>query len=80
MPLHGKQRETPFCALMAERSRTCAACLRMQETLARAAMAGPCTLTCAYGLCETAVPVKLGRETVGFLETGQVMRHKPTTS
>ena len=78
LPLHGKRRENPFCAMMAEKSRTCAACLQMQEKLAQSAAAGPCTMTCAYGLCEMAVPVKLGTQTIGFLQTGQVMRQKPT--
>ncbi len=80
LPLHGKRRENPFCAIMAEKSRTCAACLQMQERLAQSAMEDPCTMTCAYGLCETAVPVKLGAETIGFLQTGQVMRQKPTAA
>jgi AraC-like DNA-binding protein len=80
LPLHGKRRENPFCALMAEKSRTCAACLQMQEKLAQSATDSPCTMTCAYGLCETAVPVKLGEQTIGFLQTGQVMRQKPTAA
>jgi YesN/AraC family two-component response regulator len=37
-------------------------------------------MTCAYGLSETAVPVRLGNETVGFLQTGQVMPQKPTAA
>ena len=64
LTLHGKRRENPFCAMMAEKSRSCAACLQMQEKLAQGATDGPCTLTCAYGLCETAVPVKLGAQTI----------------
>jgi AraC-like DNA-binding protein len=80
LPLHGRRRENPFCALMAEKSRTCSACLQMQEKLAQSAASGPCTMTCAYGLCEIAVPVKLGAQTLGFLQTGQVMRQKPTAS
>jgi AraC-like DNA-binding protein len=78
LPLHGKRKENPFCAMMAEKSRTCAACLQLQEKLAQSAMRDPATATCAYGLCETAVPVKLGQETIGFLQTGQVLRQKPT--
>src|SRR5436190_6688365 len=78
LPLHGKRRENPFCAMMAEQSRSCAACLQMQEKLAKSAADGPCTMTCAYGLCETAVPVKLGTQNIGFLQTGQVLRQKPT--
>jgi AraC-like DNA-binding protein len=80
LPLHGKRRENPFCAIMAETSRTCAACLQMQEKLAQSATEGPCTMTCAYGLRETAVPVKLGAQTVGLLQTGQVMCQKPTVA
>ena len=37
-------------------------------------------MVCAYGLCETAVPVQLGAQTIGFLQTGQVMRQKPTVA
>jgi AraC-like DNA-binding protein len=78
LPLHGKRNENPWCAMLAEKSRTCAACLQMQEELAKAAHSGACTITCSYGLTETAVPIKLGTETVGYLQTGQVMRKKPT--
>ena len=78
--LHGQRKENRFCALMAERSRTCAACLQMQECLAKAAANGPGIATCAYGLCETAAPVKLGSETIGYLQTGQVLCQKPTTA
>ncbi|HRI12627.1 MAG TPA: AraC family transcriptional regulator [Verrucomicrobiota bacterium] len=80
LPLHGKRHENPFCALMASASRTCAACLQTQERLAQAATEGPYTMTCSYGLCETAVPVKLGAATIGFLQTGQVMRQKPNAA
>jgi len=80
IPLHGKRKENGFCAIMAEKSRTCAACLQMQEKLAQNACNEPASITCAYGLCETAVPVKLGSQTIGFLQTGQVMRQKPTES
>src|ERR1051325_5788794 len=80
LPLHGKRKENPFCAMMAAQSRTCAACLQLQEKLAQSAMHETATTTCAYGLCETAVPVKLGSQTIGFLQTGQIMRQKPSTA
>ena len=78
LPFHGRRKENTFCALMAAKSRSCAACLQLQDNLTLDAMNGPATRTCAYGLCETAVPVKLGTQTIGFLQTGQVMRQKPT--
>jgi AraC-like DNA-binding protein len=80
LPLHGKRKENRFCAMIARKSRACAACLQMQEKLGESARNEPATMTCAYGLCETAVPVKLGEETIGFLQTGQVLREKPTAS
>lgn len=80
LPLHGKKKENAFCALMSEKSRTCASCLQMQERLCQSAATEAVTLTCNYGLCETAVPVRLGSEIIGFLQTGQVMRQKPTRS
>src|SRR5947199_2046487 len=60
LPLRGKRNENPFCALMAGKSRACAACLQMQQKLSDAAKDAPQTLTCAHGLCDTAVPVRLG--------------------
>ena len=78
LPFHGQRKENAFCALMAEKGRTCLACLQLQEKLTHAARLEPATRTCAYGLCESAVPVKLGPQTIGFLQTGQVLRQPPT--
>ena len=78
LPFRGKRKENAYCALMAGQSHTCAACLQLQAKLAQDALHEPATRTCAYGLCETAVPVKLGPRTIGFLQTGQVMREPPT--
>lgn len=78
LPLHRKRQENPFCAIMAEKSRSCSACLLMQEQLVKTALNEAATVTCSFGLCETAVPVKLGNETIGLLQTGQVMKQKPT--
>jgi len=35
---------------------------------------------CPNGLCDTAVPVRLGDRLIGFLQTGQVFRKRPTES
>jgi len=78
LPHHGKKHENGFCALMAEKSRSCAACLRLQQDLADRAQHEAKTLTCELGLCDTAVPVRLGDKLIGFLQTGQVFRKKPT--
>ena len=38
------------------------------------------TVTCQVGMCDTAVPVRLGERLIGFLQTGQVFRRTPTQS
>ena len=78
LPLHGKRNESPFCAIMAERSRTCGSCLAVQERLAGAATQEPATMVCPAGLRETIVPVRLGERLIGFLQTGQLFRKKAT--
>ena len=78
MPHHGKRNESPFCDLMAQKSRACAACLQVQERLAELAAKEAHTVACPAGLCDTAVPVRLGERLIGFLQTGQVFRKKPT--
>jgi len=73
-----KKRENPFCALMAGHSRSCAACLRVQEQIAANPAVSAKSVTCFAGLCDTAVPLRLGQDLIGFLQTGQVLLKKPT--
>jgi AraC-like DNA-binding protein/ligand-binding sensor protein len=76
---HGNRRnENPFCAMMAQTNRTCAACLEVQQQTVDEATDGPATVTCFAGLSDTAVPIKLGERRVGFLQTGQVALKKPS--
>jgi AraC-like DNA-binding protein/ligand-binding sensor protein len=78
LPLRGKRNENPFCGLMAQKSRSCAACLQTQQKLAETARDEAQSVVCAHGLTDTAVPVRLGDKLIGFLQTGQVFRKKPT--
>jgi AraC-like DNA-binding protein/ligand-binding sensor protein len=78
LPLHDKRHENPFCRMLAEKSRACAACLQTQEKLSECASHEPGTVACAVGLTDTAVPVRLGDRLIGFLQTGQVFRKKPS--
>jgi AraC-like DNA-binding protein/ligand-binding sensor protein len=78
LPHRGKRHENPFCAMMADKSRSCASCLRLQQRLSDQAQRGAHSLTCELGLCDTAVPIRTGERLVGFLQTGQVFRKKPT--
>lgn len=78
LPHHGKKFENPFCDMMAQKSRACAACLQTQQQLSETATHEAKTVTCQAGLCDTAVPVRMGDQLIGFLSTGQVFRKKPT--
>jgi AraC-like DNA-binding protein/ligand-binding sensor protein len=80
LPHHRQRGENPFCAMMAAKSRACAACLQVQQKLATSARHDAQSETCQVGLCDTAVPVKLGGNLVAFLHTGQVFRRKPTAA
>lgn len=75
---HNQRNENPFCALMAQNNRSCAACLEVQQQAVDAAQESPATVTCFAGLCDTIVPIRLGAKTVGFLQTGQVALKKPS--
>jgi len=76
----GKKNENPFCALLAERPATLAVCLQAHEEMIRHTGDLPHTVICPFGLTETAVPIKLGQRTIGYLRIGQVLRHTPARS
>ena len=78
LPHHGKRNEGAFCCLISEKSRACASCLSVQEKLSELAAQEPHTIGCPNGLSDTAVPVRLGDRLIGFLQTGQVFRKKPS--
>ncbi len=37
----------------------------------------PRTLHCFAGLCESAIPVRVGEKVIAFLQTGQILLHRP---
>jgi AraC-like DNA-binding protein/ligand-binding sensor protein len=80
LPHHRQRSENPFCAYLATKSRACAACLQVQQKLSENARHEPASETCQVGMCDTAVPVRLGGNLVAFLHTGQVFRRKPTAA
>jgi AraC-like DNA-binding protein len=78
LPNHGDKKGSPFCALMAQSNRSCSACLQMQQKIEEQAQLEPKTLKCFAGLCDSAVPVRVGENLVAFLHTGQIFLHTPT--
>jgi AraC-like DNA-binding protein len=78
LPNQGKANENPFCALLAQKGRSCGECLNLQASVKNAAKDRPHTSVCHAGLSETAVPVRLGNRLIGFLQTGQIFHKSPT--
>ena len=78
LPHHKDPNENPFCALMAQSNQSCAACLQLQKRVEVEAQLEPKTLKCFAGLCDSAVPIRVGENLVAFLQTGQVLLHQPS--
>lgn len=79
-PLQASRQVNPFCVLMAGTNKTCAACLQLQQRVEQEAQREPRTLECFAGLSESAVPVRVGENVVGYLQTGQVLLTRPSPS
>src|SRR5215831_13509662 len=73
----GKKHQNPFCAFLAENPKSLAVCLQAHQEMIDHTGELPHTVTCPFGLTETAVPVKLGAQIIGYLRIGQVLRHMP---
>src|SRR5437762_4928932 len=77
---HNKTNENRFCRMLAERPATLAVCLQSHAEIVQHTGITARTETCPFGLTETAVPVRLGQETIGFLRIGQVLRRSAIQS
>lgn len=62
---------------MARTNRACEACFALQRKLEEEAKLQPKTLKCFAGLCETAVPVRVGDGLIAFLQTGRILIESP---
>ncbi len=72
-----KKQESPFCAMMSGVKEASAINYAAQCKLVLDAQLAPRTSKCFGGLLETAVPVRVGENLVGFLHTGQVFLQLP---
>ncbi len=75
--LSGQEGENPFCSLLARTNMGCANCLKLQVELEKKAAMESESLHCFAGLCDSAVPIRIGGELIAFLQTGQVLLHQP---
>jgi len=75
--LKERPRSNSFCSLMAQSNQACASCYALQKRLEDEAGMEPRSLHCFAGLCESAVPVRVGDKVIAFLQTGQILLHRP---
>src|SRR5215467_12831471 len=76
----GKKHQNPFCAMLAERPATLAVCLQAHQDIIDHTGLIPHTVTCPFGLTETAIPLELGVKIIAYLRIGSVLRHTPAKS
>jgi AraC-like DNA-binding protein len=72
------RQQNGFCALMSGSRRSCSACLQMQHRVREGVNGVPSTMSCMFGLSETAVGVKVGQNIIAYLQTGQIFFKPPT--
>lgn len=77
LPFVCDPKQNAFCALMGSSNQSCAACLQHQAALQASAQVEASSLKCFAGLCDSAVPIRVGENVVAFLQTGQVLLHQP---
>jgi AraC-like DNA-binding protein len=73
-----RRQQNGFCALMSGSSRSCSACLQVQQRVCEGVNGVPSTISCTFGLSETAVGVKVGQNVIAYLQTGQIFFKPPT--
>ncbi|MDB6174313.1 MAG: AraC family transcriptional regulator [Chthoniobacteraceae bacterium] len=73
--MRGSKNANAFCIQMAENKPGCRMCVEMQERLGTDD-AETKSEACMAGLTDSAVPVRVGQVTLGFLQTGQIALQK----
>ncbi len=66
----------PFCVGLSASHEGCRLCHEVQQKLTAPGTTDSRTEKCPAGLTDSAVPVRLGQQTIGFLQTGQVALRK----
>lgn len=77
--IRNRKNANPFCTQLSETDPGCKMCVDMQDRLTDPDVAGTRSGFCAAGLTDSAVPVRVGDQILGYLSTGQVALRKLTT-
>jgi AraC-like DNA-binding protein/ligand-binding sensor protein len=76
--LRSSEFANPFCTELTKTNDGCRLCVEMQTRLTAPGTTDSRSETCPAGLTDSAVPVRLGQQTIGYLQTGQVALKKLT--
>ena len=79
-PCHTSPNQNPFCRGLNLKHGTCEECKQEQKLILSRSNIQTYTHTCFAGLKETSVPIRLGKETIAFLKTGQVFTEKSSAA
>jgi len=71
------EHNNPLCNHFQNDSAVCGTCAMMHERLRERGQSESYTAQCFAGLTESVVPVKLGEQVIGYLQTGQVLMQEP---
>jgi len=74
---HPVEQKNAFCVLISGSDGSCEQCYKLQCKIESEAKQEVKTLKCFAGLCETAVPVRVGDNVIAFLRTGQILLQRP---
>lgn len=78
--MRNRPHANPFCAHLIETEPGCKMCVDMQNRLTAPEAGGTRSGICAAGLTDSAVPVKVGDQILGYLSTGQIALRRLTRS
>ena len=77
-PCHTSPNQNPFCRVLNVKHGSCEECKKEQQLILARSNKKTYSHTCFAGLRETSVPLRLGRNTIGYLKTGQIFTEKPS--
>lgn len=79
-PLRDAKNANRLCELLSSSNQSCAACLCLQQEVASSSSREGSTQECYAGMVESTLPIRVGENIVGYLQTGQVLLRKPSAS
>jgi AraC-like DNA-binding protein/ligand-binding sensor protein len=78
LPFRNLKNENTFCSMINSKNNRCLGCSHFQKKMTTGLDTEPCTMSCPFGLIETAIPVQHENKLLGILQIGQIFHTKPS--